>query len=133
VMRSLISVLPVVSMDSDDMTCIGLVLTAFGAAMREPVTMISCRVLGSSDFRLLLRESGHAGCSGQDPTKKLRFPSGKKMNARFLHSETNTPHVEGLPKGNGHDVSDQKRAFVAGSQPSVSCQSFVVQKYRRAI
>jgi hypothetical protein len=42
-MRSLISVLPVVAMDSDVMTSIGLVLTAFGAAMREPVTMISCR------------------------------------------------------------------------------------------
>ena len=41
--RSLISVLPVVAMASADTTCIGLVLTAFGAAMREPVTTISCR------------------------------------------------------------------------------------------
>jgi len=42
-MRSLISVLPVVSIYFDEMTFIGLVLTSFGAAMREPVTMISCR------------------------------------------------------------------------------------------
>jgi hypothetical protein len=27
----------------DDKTSIGLVLTSFGAAMRDPVTMISCR------------------------------------------------------------------------------------------
>src|SRR5260370_29490504 len=47
VMRSLMSVFPDVSIYFDDKTCMGLVLTSFGAAMREPVTMISCR--GSAD------------------------------------------------------------------------------------
>jgi hypothetical protein len=41
VIRSLMSVLPVVSMDCDEMTWMGLVLVSFGAAMREPVTMTS--------------------------------------------------------------------------------------------
>src|ERR1700719_3773670 len=41
-MRSVISVLPVASMYFDDRTSIGLVLTSLGAAMRDPVTMISC-------------------------------------------------------------------------------------------
>ena len=35
-------------MDFAEMTCMGLVLTSFGAAMREPVTMISCRGVESS-------------------------------------------------------------------------------------
>src|SRR5882757_2599051 len=42
-MRSLISVFPLVSMYCEDSTWIGLVLTAFGAAIRDPVTMISVR------------------------------------------------------------------------------------------
>src|ERR1700722_1512467 len=41
-MRSVISVLPLASMYFDERTSIGLVLTSFGAAMRDPVTMISC-------------------------------------------------------------------------------------------
>ena len=41
-MRSVTSVLPLVSIYFDDRTSIGLVLTSFGAAMRDPVTMISC-------------------------------------------------------------------------------------------
>src|SRR6476661_2781002 len=41
-MMSVISVLPDTCMDWDEMTCMGLVLTAFGEAMREPVTTISC-------------------------------------------------------------------------------------------
>ena len=34
--------LPLASIYCEDMTWIGLVLTSFGAAMRDPVTMISC-------------------------------------------------------------------------------------------
>src|SRR6202034_1725801 len=41
-MISLMSVLPDTWMDFAEMTWMGLVLTSFGAAMREPVTMISC-------------------------------------------------------------------------------------------
>jgi hypothetical protein len=40
-MRSLMSVLPVVAMDSAETTWIGLVLTSFGTAMRDPVTITS--------------------------------------------------------------------------------------------
>ena len=48
VMRSLISGLTGrFNIFRIDKTWIGLVLTSFGAAMREPVTMISCR--GSAD------------------------------------------------------------------------------------
>ena len=39
------SVLPDTSIYFDDMTVIGLVLTSFGAAMRDPVTMISVRAV----------------------------------------------------------------------------------------
>ncbi len=67
--RSLMSVFPVVAMDSADMTCIGLVLTAFGAAMREPVTTISVssddiRVVGG-DRGSLLGECGQAREGGR--------------------------------------------------------------------
>src|SRR5450631_365290 len=34
-------------MDLEETTCIGLVLTSFGEAMRDPVTMISCKGGGS--------------------------------------------------------------------------------------
>src|SRR5579863_1901217 len=39
---SMMSVLPDTWIDFAEMTWMGLVLTSFGAAMREPVTMISC-------------------------------------------------------------------------------------------
>ena len=41
-MMSVMSVMPDTWMDFAEMTWMGLVLTSFGAAMREPVTMISC-------------------------------------------------------------------------------------------
>src|ERR1700761_119736 len=40
-MMSLISVLPETWIDCDDTTWMGLVLTSFGEAIRDPVTMIS--------------------------------------------------------------------------------------------
>ena len=47
----------------DDMTVIGLVLTSFGAAMRDPVTMISAKsgIGWLSCSGGLLREGGHSG------------------------------------------------------------------------
>src|SRR5258708_27195351 len=77
VMRSLISVLPDVSMYFDDKTCIGLVLTSFGAAMREPVTMISCRgsvdTAGGRRFRASKLGRG-AAAAGNNPL----FEDGQK-------------------------------------------------------
>src|SRR6266404_5589874 len=35
-------------MDFEETTCMGLVLTSFGEAMRDPVTMISCKGGGSA-------------------------------------------------------------------------------------
>ena len=43
-----ISVFPLVSMYCEDSTWIGLVLTAFGAAILDPVTMISVRAASGS-------------------------------------------------------------------------------------
>src|SRR5258708_12846915 len=73
-MRSLISVLPDVSIYFDDNTCIGLVLTAFGAAMREPVTMISCR--GSAD-------TAGACCARADMLGRATTPAPAKSNRLF--------------------------------------------------
>src|ERR1700722_83778 len=42
-MMSLMSVFPDTCIDFEETTWIGLVLTSFGEAIRDPVTMISCR------------------------------------------------------------------------------------------
>src|SRR3984957_6244050 len=115
VMRSLISVLPVVSMDSDDMTSIGLVLTAFGAAMREPVTMISCR--GSSVAATLAcccAKADTLAAAAKTATKSCVLQAEKKWVRGFYTPKLMLHMLRVSLRGNGHDVSDQKRAFRCG-------------------
>ena len=75
---------------------------------------------GDSLLGRLLRKGSQAGCRCQRPYEELRFPGGKTMEARLLHSESKNPHVKELLKRNGYDASDQKHAFVAPWQPSIS-------------
>src|SRR5258707_15789322 len=62
-------------MDFAEMTCMGLVLTSFGAAMREPVTMISCRGLESSDV-------GGACCAEPGTAWAIKVLSDLRVLAR---------------------------------------------------
>src|ERR1700676_2579865 len=102
-MRSLISVLPVVAMDSADMTCIGLVLTAFGAAIREPVTTISC--MGSAVTASLgccCAKAGRLVAAAKTPTTRRLFQVEKQWTRDFSIPNLKIHMLRVSLKRNGH-------------------------------
>ena len=68
-MMSVMSVFPDTWMDFDETTWIGLVLTSFGEAMRDPVTMISFKV-----WRFALR--------GRPALRRRRYILGQQIGIR---------------------------------------------------
>src|ERR1700744_2404614 len=74
-MMSLMSVLPEILIDCEDTTCIGLVLTSLGDAMRDPVTMISVNGAASVDAAIGWRAGAGTRCGGRYLSAEMLFGS----------------------------------------------------------
>src|SRR5277367_546335 len=130
-MRSLISVLPVVAMDSDDMTWIGLVLTAFGAAMREPVTTISCRGSAvTASLGCCCATAGRLIAAAMAPTKRRFFQAEKRWMLDFSTSNLKIHMLRVSLKRDGRCLTRGALSLRDRNHPIRRClaQSVVIRK-----